>query len=154
MAKRKTARKTAKRPVKRTRAKPMLKETKEKTYYGLTYDAWINVILLVAIILIAGILAGVGSLIQKTQEQAPSLVAAPSPDIQVTGARTLAGIVLNKVLGEGNYNITSVELAHGVYRVELTINTPTGLANGTMFISKDGKEVYFRGIPTEELLKR
>ncbi len=155
---RKTTRKT-KPKTRRARPKLARKATSrltkpEHTYYGLTYNVWINVILLVAIILIVGILAGIGSLVQKTSSQeVPTLNAIPSEDIGIQGARTLAGIVLDKVVGKGAYNITSVTLDHGVYKIDVTVMTNTGTGAGSMYLSKDGKKAYFRGIPTSDFLK-
>ncbi len=143
-------------------SEPKLAKTKdehkdEHMYMGFTYDTWINIILVVAVILIIGILAGVGVLVQnaRTTSSVPQLSAMNcGSGIGITAAREKAKQVLDIIAGGANYNITNVYKDHGVYKITLSIKTPTGTQNGTAFMSLDGKQMYFRYLDVDDFLQR
>ncbi len=152
------------RPKKETKevvSAPVLKHERSKLkhedYLGFSYETWINIILVVAIILIIGILAGVGTLIQKTQQMYTAPQIAPmqtAGEIGLEQARARAKEVLDIIAGPGNYNITNVYKQHGVYRIDLTVNTPMGTQEGSAFMSLDGEQMYFRYLDVDEFLQK
>lgn len=134
--------------------KPKLKH---ESYLGFSYETWINIILVVAIILIIGILAGVGVLVQKTSQTATIPKISPAQaegEIGMAQAKMKAEKVLDIIAGPGNYNITNMYKQHGVYRIDLTVNTPTGIQKGSAFMSLDGEQMYFRYLDVDDFLQK
>ncbi len=150
-----------KKPTKEVVSTPVSQYKKPKmeheAYLGFSYETWINIILVVAIILIIGILAGVGVLVQKSSQAqvAPQLSPMQTVgEIEIDQARARAEKVLDIIAGPGNYNITNMYKQHGVYRIDLTVNTPIGIQKGSAFMSLDGKQMYFRYLDVDDFLQK
>ncbi len=144
--------------VKPTVSKPVHEKNKAE-YMGLHYETWINIILVVAVIIIVGILAGVGALAHNVAKyQAPSLAAQQTMSETGVGTsviRAKAEKVLNIITGGAqNYNITGIVKSHGVYEIDLSLKTPTGTEPGKAFMSTDGQMMYFRYLNVDQFLQR
>ncbi len=137
-------------------ARPAKKET--EGYLGISYDTWINIILVIAIILIIGILAGVGSLVQRTYSTKPPEIAPQQQNLPTGYIKTRAQSVLNVISNLDpridSVNVTKVQEAHGVYEVNITFDYQGVKRPGVIFISKDGKFAFLRGFEIDEFLQR
>ncbi len=136
-------------------SKPVIKKEHPAEYMGLHYETWINIILVVAVIIIVGILAGVGTLVHNAQKYstAPVLTVGET-GIGVDAVKARAKKVLDIIAGGQNYNITNVFKSHGVYEIDLSLKTPTGAQTGKAFMSLDGQMMYFRYLDVDQFLQR
>lgn len=141
---------------KTTVSKPSPKPEKksEHMYFGYSYDTWVNIILVVSVILILGILAGVGSLVQHTNSEVPSIVAANTYIANASSVRLKAGKVLDIAIGQGNYNITGVGREYGLYRIELTVNTAKGPTKGVVYVSPDNRFMFLREVDMDAIIAK
>ncbi len=127
-------------------------------YMGLSYETWINVTLIVAVILIIGILAGVGTLVQRTYQNTVPSIAPSTPSVPESYIKARAQKVLDTITrldpNIDSVNITKVEEFHGVYRVNITFSYRGMERPGAIFISKDGSWAFLRGFQIDEFLNR